>query len=37
VFNENVFFVILDMGLLAVIVSMHFAIGWRLRIVGEQG
>lgn len=36
-FDENILFAILDIGLLAVIVSMHFAIGWRLRIVGEQG
>jgi hypothetical protein len=36
-FDEDVLFGILDVGLLALIVSLHFLIGWRLRIVGEQG
>lgn len=35
--NTDVLFGILDVGLFAIIVAMHFAIGWRLRVIGEQG
>jgi hypothetical protein len=35
--DEDVLFGLFDVGLLALIITIHFLIGWRLRIVGEQG